>query len=130
MVKRNLYIDGYEITGSFPEPESNKFIRAMVSSYHWSPGALPMQEVIELPSDGYTFTLTYVPVNSDVVLMFINGIKQDLGIDYTVNSNTVVYTGSLTLLPTDEVEFWYVYVESPLLIDGLMAWWEPGVWGS
>ena len=56
--------------------------------------------------------------------MFINGIKQTFDDEYTVDGYTVTYTGALTLLTTDSVEFAFDYLEIPASIEGLQMWYE------
>lgn len=59
----------------------------------------------------HLFTLSYLPDDVTAVLMFVNGIKQDEGTDYTVSGKTVTYVAS-SLSASDEVEFWYLAVGS------------------
>lgn len=72
--------------------------------------ATQVQETIAVTLDGQTsFTLSQTPFQSSAVLMFVNGIKQQISIDYTVALNIVNYLGaSIPLKTTDKVEFWYL----------------------
>ncbi len=73
------------------------------------PGCIQTQETISVSSDGQTtFSLTNTPATSSAVLMFVNGFKQRYGTDYSVSARTVTYSGAISLLTTDEIEFWYV----------------------
>ena len=126
MPKYNLYIDGYEVSGSFPEPEAGRFIRAVGDTYEWGPGVLQEQEIIDVSVSGQTeFALSNRPLNDDMVLMFVNGLKQDLNNDYFVNGTTVTYAGDLTLATTDSVEFWYAYIEAAFEVASLGLWLDP-----
>ena len=69
---------------------------------------IQVQESVAVTAPGQTlFTLTYVPDDVTAVFMFINGYKQEHGVNYTVASKTVTYVGA-PLLVTDIVEFWYL----------------------
>ena len=124
--KYSLEIDGYAFpTNTFPATSGGKYIQANVgdTNYEWQDVPLQMQETISVDSDGQTvFDLTETPLSE--VLMFINGLKQDLNTEFLVNNQVITYTGELTLLTTDVIEFWYVYVETPAQIDDLELWWE------
>jgi hypothetical protein len=54
------------------------------------------------------FTLSEFPQDDTAVQMYVNGIKQEHGVDYTVVSNSVTYAGT-PLNPGDVVEFWYIF---------------------
>lgn len=67
------------------------------------------QETLAVLTLGQTsFTLTEQPAQSNAVEMFVNGVKQKYGTDYTISGTNVTYSGSVTLLTTDTVEFWYL----------------------
>ncbi len=71
--------------------------------------ATQKQETIAVSGNGQTaFTLTEDPLDATAVEMFINGLKQAYGTDYTVSGTTVTYSGSPSTLTTDTVEFWYL----------------------
>lgn len=59
-------------------------------------------------SDGQTsFVITYTPDTSSSVSMFINGMKQVYGIDYSVSGTSITYLNELSLISTDVVDFSY-----------------------
>lgn len=69
------------------------------------------QEQISLPVtiDGQTsFTLPSEPLEDGYVQMFVNGLKQQYGIDYTGTGTDISYIGSVDLEIDDDVEFWYL----------------------
>lgn len=71
--------------------------------------ATQIQETIAVNFNGQTiFTLSNDPIEDIGVMMFVNGIKQQMGVDYTSTDTTVTYTGSISLITSDEVEFWYL----------------------
>lgn len=60
------------------------------------------------PTNGQSsFTLTNIPIQATAVEMFLNGLKQQYGTDYTVSGKTVSYFG-IPLVSTDKVDFWYL----------------------
>ena len=68
-----------------------------------------VQELKTVNTNGQTsFTLTDTPIESDGVQMYVNGLKQSYGTEYSVSGNTVTYLGSISLLTTDKVEFYYL----------------------
>jgi hypothetical protein len=85
-------------------------------------GDLPLisveQETLPVTFNGQTdFDLTFLPADTSTVMMFINGVKSEFGVDYTVggpgvDDNRVVHVplfpDNPPLLTTDVVEFWYV----------------------
>lgn len=80
------------------------------------------QETIEVTSLGQTsFTLSDTPLSGSAVQMFVNGVKQEYGGDYTVSGTTVTYVGGVGLIEADIVEFWYLIsgsmVSAPSLSD-------------
>lgn len=71
--------------------------------------ATQIQETVTVASDGQTsFTLSQEPIQNIGVMMFLNGLKQARGTDFTSAGTTVTYTGSIALQTTDTVEFWYL----------------------
>jgi hypothetical protein len=50
-----------------------------------------------------TFTLAYVPVNSNSVTLFRNGMRQQLGVDYTLAGKTVTFTTVSTPQSSDSL---------------------------
>jgi len=67
------------------------------------------QETITITSPGQTiFNLTETPNDVTTVEMFVNGNKQQYGVEYSVTNTTVTYAGPLTLQTTDVAEFWYI----------------------
>jgi len=67
------------------------------------------QEVVPVSIDGQTsFTLSQPTTSDSTVEMWVNGVKQAYGIDYSVVGASVTYTGATTILTTDVLEFWYV----------------------
>jgi hypothetical protein len=79
--------------------------------------SLNSQEQVTLPvtSDGQlTFTLPNRPLDPTAVQMFLNGVKLQYGLNYTVGGTTnqtvtyIVSGSNPALLTTDIVEFWYL----------------------
>lgn len=67
------------------------------------------QEVIPVSIDGQTsFTLSQPTTSDSTVEMWVNGVKQAYGVDYSVVGAAVTYTGATSILTTDVLEFWYV----------------------
>src|SRR5690606_2452622 len=62
------------------------------------------------------FVLSDIPADSTAVEMFVNGIKQRYGANYTVSGQNVTYLSDsfYSLDTSDEVEFWY-------LVSGLIS---------
>lgn len=73
----------------------------------------PAQEQFTATNAQTIFTLSNTPVVDTAVMMFINGVKQEYGTDYTVSSTTATYTGSPALVNGDQVEFWYIVNATP-----------------
>lgn len=70
--------------------------------------ATQVQETLLVINNSQTsFTLSQIPIQPNAVVMFVDGIKQQYGVDYVVSNNAVTY-GGVALLTTDEVEFWYL----------------------
>ena len=67
-----------------------------------------VQEIISVTSNGQTaFTLGNIPSDVNDVQMYVNGIKIASS-DYVIVDVNVTYSGALTLLTTDTLEFWYL----------------------
>lgn len=74
------------------------------------------QETLPVASAGQTvFTLTYPPSDPATVQLYVNGIKLQYGVDYTVGgpptNQTITYVPSVSnppILLTDKVEVWYI----------------------
>jgi len=74
--------------------------------------ASQVQETISVTSPGQTsFTLSQVPIQASGVMMFLNGSKLEEGVEYsnTPLTATVTYSGLVSLVITDIVEFWYLF---------------------
>ena len=130
MVKRKIYIDGQQSDNVASAPSGSKLfsVNASDSELAWG-NVLDQQEVVTVTVDGQTaFNLSYMPLDTTAVLMFINGIKQIYNVDYVVFGNVVTYTGASpsTLLTTDTVEFWYAEDKSwtPADINDVSGWWD------
>jgi hypothetical protein len=79
-----------------------------VDIFIFGDGYAPVQERLTVASVGQTlFALSQNPIDYSVVMLFVNGVKQIYGTDYTVNGNAVTYTSSTILLPEDKVEAYY-----------------------
>src|SRR5690606_23079197 len=69
------------------------------------------QEQVTIPvvSSGQTsFILPTPPFDDGYVQMYINGLKQQYGIDYYGIGTSITYTGGVTLDTSDDIEFWYL----------------------
>jgi hypothetical protein len=82
------------------------------------------QEKIPVTVNGQTsFTLSQTPTNAASVIMFVNGVKQTYGVEFTVVNTTVTWSG-FSLVTSDSVEFWYITNGSsiqesiPVLVNG------------
>lgn len=76
-----------------------------------------IQESLAVTVNGQTaFTLSQTPQDDSAVEMYVNGFKQEFGTDYTVSGTSVTFTGSLVLLTSDDVEFWYIGASSSVTI--------------
>lgn len=73
------------------------------------------QETVSVSNNQTLFTLSSTPVQSNAVQMYLNGIKQDYGSDYTASGKVVLYSGSIALTSTDQVEFWYLINNDPVV---------------
>lgn len=77
-----------------------------------SGGAAQVQETIAITAPGQTiFTLSQVPIQASGLMMFLNGSKLEEGVEYsnTPLTATVTYSGLVSLIVTDVVEFWYLF---------------------
>lgn len=61
-----------------------------------------------------SFSLAKAPLQSNATVMYVNGLKQTYGSDYTVSGSTASY-GGLSLTTSDTVEFWYIYHDAGAL---------------
>ena len=69
-------------------------------------GYQPIHEALPVLVNGQTaFTLSLIPYNN-IVLLFIGGIKQEVG-NYTVVGTSLTWTGSTPLITADTVEVFY-----------------------
>ncbi|HMC00007.1 MAG TPA: hypothetical protein VKN14_03110, partial [Flavobacteriaceae bacterium] len=99
VVSMDFQGSGVTVTPSATEGRANVTIN----------GTSQIQETIAVTINGQTsFTLSETPYSTSLVEMFVNGIKQQNGIVYTVSGTTVTYAGTVTLLTTDIVEFIYL----------------------
>lgn len=80
------------------------------------------------PTNGQTsFTLSNEPFQINGVHMFVNGLKMRYGFDYTVSGNTVTYSDDISLVSTDEVEFWYLVDSAGLVGSSSLVVQDEGV---
>lgn len=70
-------------------------------------GTVQRQETFATADSQTAFTLNFTPIQSNSVMMFVNGVKQDYGVDYSVVGKAVTYSG-VTLIASDKIEFWYL----------------------
>lgn len=67
------------------------------------------QESFTATSNGQTsFTLSQTPADVTAVQMFVNRLKQEYAVDYTIVGTAVTYSGSYTIQIGDTIEFWYI----------------------
>ncbi len=66
-----------------------------------------IQETLPTTNGQTSFALSEIPQDSTAVEMFVNGIKQAYGTDYTATGSTITYAG-ISLITSDIVEFWYI----------------------
>jgi len=66
-----------------------------------------VQETLPTTNGQTAFTLSEIPQDSTAVEMFVNGLKQAYGTDYTATGAAVTYAG-VPLITSDVVEFWYI----------------------
>jgi hypothetical protein len=67
------------------------------------------QEKLTVTLNGQTaFTLSAATTSDTTVVMYVNGVKQAYGIDYTASGADVTYLSAVPLQTTDVVEFWYI----------------------
>ncbi len=67
-----------------------------------------IQESIAVSDLQTTINLSETPIQSTAVQMFINGLKQEYGVDYNVVDDVAEYTGTPSLVSSDVVEFHYI----------------------
>lgn len=97
---------GLDFTGNV-SVSSSQPLRAQVEIIGGQ--ATQVQETITVSSNGQTsFTLSETPIQDSGVLMFINGIKQTRGVDFSSSGTSVLYSALVSLETTDKVEFWYL----------------------
>jgi len=61
-----------------------------------------------IPTLGQTqFTLNHIPQRPTETLLFLNGQQQGFGSQYYVNGTQLVWTGAITLEPSDSLEIYY-----------------------
>lgn len=66
------------------------------------------QETLTVTTNGQTaFTLSEEPADDTAVELYVNGVKQEEGVDYTVVDTALTYSG-ISLLTTDIFEVWYI----------------------
>ena len=69
-------------------------------------------ETLSVIADGQTsFTLSYRPLSSTAVQLFLNGIKLENGVSYSLSGSSyqnLTYTGSVSLMMSDVLEAWYL----------------------
>jgi hypothetical protein len=66
-------------------------------------------ETIPVTVDGQIiFNLLETPLLATAVNMYINGLRQSYGTDFTISTNVVTYIGVTSLLTSDKVDFWYI----------------------
>lgn len=74
---------------------------------------IQIQETKVVGVNGETnFTLSFTPLDDDAVKLYVNGFKQQHGVDYTVSGTSLTYSGSPSLITSDVVEFWYISIAS------------------
>jgi hypothetical protein len=67
-------------------------------------GYAPIYEQLTLSTNGQTiFSLSNIPARNNLVLLFISGIKQIYGTDYTVSGQTLTYNNNPSLVVGDDV---------------------------
>ncbi len=70
--------------------------------------ATQVQETITVSTNGQSsFTLSDLPIQDSGLMMYVNGVKQQRGVDYTSFNTSVTYSG-ISLTTLDKVEFWYL----------------------
>jgi hypothetical protein len=67
------------------------------------------QESFSVSESQTSFTLSGTPSENSTVMMFVNGEKQQYGIDYTASGTAITwFDNDFILESTDIVEFWYL----------------------
>ncbi len=77
------------------------------------------QEVFSALASQTLFTLTYTPISQQSTELFIDGVSQTVGTDYTVSGSVVTYSGIPTLTGTEEVVVKYFEDLSIISVPGL-----------
>lgn len=68
-----------------------------------------VQETIAVTFNGQTqITLSYTPKDPATVQFYLNGNKLQYGVNYTCVGNIVLYSGPISLLISDSLEFFYI----------------------
>jgi hypothetical protein len=72
--------------------------------------ATSVQEVLSVLTNGQTaFTLSRPTTSDSTVVLYVNGVKQTYGTDYTVGGSNLTYLGTTpSLVTTDVVEVWFI----------------------
>lgn len=82
-----------------------------ITNSNWVSAALGsnvLAETIPVVGNGQVvFTLSEAPSQPTAVSMFVNGLRQTYGTDFTVSSTTVTYTSAISLSTADKVDFLY-----------------------
>ncbi len=73
-------------------------------------GRMAADEIFEGEQDNQTVILAHTPVIDNSFLVFLNGVKQIVGVenDYTVDGNRIHFN-FYEILPTDRIEVMYEY---------------------
>lgn len=106
------HVVDYTVTAravTFNEVDFSLIIGDVAEFWYIVSGVPAVQETLPVTSNGQTtFILSSLPSTDGVVMMYVNGDKQQLTIDYTVSGTNVTWTdSSFTLIIGDVVEFWY-----------------------
>ncbi|HVI39880.1 MAG TPA: hypothetical protein VM577_04400 [Anaerovoracaceae bacterium] len=71
--------------------------------------ATQIQENHTAAFNGQTlYTLAQTPIQAAAVMLFINGVKQQQGTEYSVAGTILTYFGSYSILTTDKLELFYM----------------------
>lgn len=111
--KRAQYIDNSSMQ-SFPEPEADTVIKRNSNNNGWE--NVPLTSLVGQKQESFTatasqtsFILSETPSVDGYVMMFIQGVKQQYGADYTAADTVVTYISpDYTIQDGDPVEFWYI----------------------
>lgn len=100
---------GGQAAGWAGDGSSDGLLNALVRRVDSLSSATSVQETIPVLAEGQTvFTLARPTTSDETVVMYVNGSKAAYGTEYTASGVTITYTGSVSLLTTDVVEFWYI----------------------